>query len=164
MKLKLGAVAAAVACAVVIVQSAAAVPPTQQTTTTSSTSTIPAGSLCEFPIVFGATVTRAVTTFFNQDGSIRARHTQAEEQDTFAANGKTLVGDPYHFTVIRAFENGVASDTSVHGVSEKVHLPDGGVFIVAGSLHLSGSGAGTFFTVDKGSSGNNIDAFCAALS
>jgi hypothetical protein len=160
-----GAAAAAfVACAMVIVLPAAAAPPVSVTLSNSGTDTVAAGALCEFPIQFGFTWTRTFTTYFNDDGSIRWRHSYGPEQDTFSANGKTLVGEPYQVNVMRRFENGVQVDATSHGVSEKVMLPDGSIFVVAGSLDLLGSGSGAFFTVDKGNSGNNLDAFCAALS
>jgi hypothetical protein len=162
-KLKVGSVAAIIACAVVIVQSAAAVPPTQETASFSGTSTVPAEALCDFPIVVDATITRTRTTFFNSDGSISGRAVHGVEQDTFFANGRTLVGDPYHFQASNEFENGVIVSATLVGVFTRVHLPDGGVFIVAGTLDIFQPGTG-FFTVDKGNSGNNIDAFCAALS
>ena len=68
------------------------------------------------------------------------------EQDTFFANGKTLVGDPYHFQGSNEFENGVIVSATLVGVFERVHLPDGGVFVVARATRAM------------------FDVFCAALS
>jgi len=153
-----------VVCAMAVVQAAAAVPPTSLTLTNSGTQTIPAGELCAFPVQFGFSWTRTFTTFFNDDGSIRARHSYGPEQDTFSANGKMLVGDPYQVNILRTFESGVPVGASSQGVVERVRLPDGGVYIVAGYGDLLSFGGGAFFTVDRGNSGNNVDAFCAALS
>ena len=49
-----------------------------------------------------------------------------------------------------------------NGIAERVHLPDGGVFIVAGRVDVLGGGF--ILSVDSGNSGNNLEAFCAALS
>ena len=163
MKLKLGAVGAAIVCAAVVVQSAAAVPPTRDTASFAGTSTVLAGEMCDFPIVVEATGARTRTTFFNSDGSIRGRAVHGVEQDTFLANGKSLVGDQYHWQGSNEFENGVIVSATLVGVFTRVHLPDGGVFVVAGTLDIFQPDTG-FFTVDKGNSGNNFDAFCAALS
>ena len=97
---------------------------------------------------------------------IAARQSHGPEQDTFSANGKTLVGDPYQVNVIRRFENGARAqvDAALHGVVERVPLPGGGLYLVAGTIDLLGQGGGAFFTVDRGNSGSGIDAFCAALS
>jgi hypothetical protein len=159
------AITAVLACAAVIVQPAAAEPPTKETFTLSSTLTLDAGQMCEFPINVAATSTRTFTTHFNPDGSMRSRHVRGEEQDTFSANGKTLVGELYQFNVHREWENGVQVDAKWVGLSEMVKLPDGGVFIVAGQLDLLANGPVTFIvTADSGNSGNNLDAFCEALS
>jgi hypothetical protein len=95
---------------------------------------------------------------------VSKRITEATEQDTFSANGKTLVGDPYHFTTIVEFENSVPVNYHLDGIAERVHLPDGGIFIVAGRVDLLSSGGGFIISVDSGNSGNNLEAFCAALS
>ena len=165
MKLKLGAVAAVIACAAVGVQSAAADTLTKETFTFTSTVTLTAGQLCAFPIEVTGTSTRTFTTHFDADGSMRFRHVRGEERDTFSANGKTLVGELYQFNIHREWENGVQVAAKDVGLFEKVKLPDGGTFIVAGQLDLLANGPVNFIaTVDHGNPGNKIDAFCAALS
>jgi hypothetical protein len=103
------------------------------------------------------------TTFYDDDGLVSQRIFHATEQDTFSANGKTLAGDTYHFMFLAQFENGVRVDRNANGVLERVNLPDGSVFIIAGRVDIS-AGGGFIFTVDSGNSGNNLNEFCGALS
>jgi len=161
MKPLLLLVIAAVAAAA-LAQSATAVPPTRADFNTTSSSTLAAGTLCSFPIALESTQTFKTTTFFDDNGVIKQRITQGTEQDTFSANGTTLQGDPYSFIFVSDFVDGVRVSREGMGVAELVHLPDGGVFVVAGRVDaLSGA---PIFTVDSGNSGTNLDAFCAALS
>jgi hypothetical protein len=96
---------------------------------------------------------------------LRKRISEGTEQDTFSANGTTLVGDRYHFTFVLEFDEGGAR-VAYHenGIAERVQLPGGGVFIVAGRVDVLAAGGGFIVAVDSGNSGNNLDAFCAALS
>jgi hypothetical protein len=96
---------------------------------------------------------------------MRSRHVRGEEQDTFSANGKTLVGELYQFNIHREWESGVQVEAKEVGLLEMVKSPNGGIFIVAGQLDLLSIGPATFIiTVDNGNSGNNLHAFCEALS
>jgi hypothetical protein len=82
------------------------------------------------------------------------------EQDTFSANGKTLVSQVYHFSLQGFFdENG---DVTVvgHGVLVRVPLPGGGVFIGAGRVDSFGNFS---LSPDHGAF-KNLEGFCAALS
>jgi hypothetical protein len=67
---------------------------------------------------------------------------------TFSANGKTLVGDTYHLSYVSEFENGVRAAFHGNGVEERVHLPDGGIFIVPVAC--------TFWRLEVGSSSQLI--------
>jgi hypothetical protein len=125
--------------------------------------TLDAGTLCDFPISFSGTQEYTQTTFYESDGTtVAMRITQGTEQDTFSANGKTLVGDEYHFTFRSLFENGTRVAVYEYGNTERVPLGDGSsVYIVAGETLVTGS---VVLSVDNGNSGNNVAAFCAALS
>jgi hypothetical protein len=57
----------------------------------------------------------------------------------------------------------VAVDAHGTGVTEQVPLPGGGVYIVAGRVDTFNANAAVL-TVESGNSGNNVSAFCAALS
>jgi hypothetical protein len=125
--------------------------------------TLDAGTLCDFPISWSGTQEYTQTTFYESDGTtVAMRITEGTEQDTFSANGKTLVGDEYHFTFREVFENGTRVATYAYGNAERVPLGDGAsVYIVAGETLVRSS---AIFSVDHGNSGNNVAAFCAALS
>jgi hypothetical protein len=124
--------------------------------------TLEAGALCEFPIAWSGTQEFTRRTFYESDGTtVAMRVTTGTEQDTFSANGKTLVGDEYHFTFQAFFENGVRVALYEYGNAERVLLADGGVFIITGHESVTGPNV---FSVDSGNDGNNVAAFCAALS
>ena len=158
------ALAAVFAAAAVLTQPAGAVPPTRTDFSFAGSFPLAAGTLCSFPIDVAWAQEGTTTTFFNDDGAVSKRITHGTEQDTFSANGQTLVGDRYEFTFISEFENDVRVNYHEDGIAERVHLPDGEVFIVAGRVDLLSSGGGFVISVDSGNSGNNLAAFCAALS
>ena len=124
--------------------------------------TLDAGVLCDFPIAWDGTQEYTRTTFYENDGTtVAMRITMGTEQDTFSANGKTLVGDEYHFTFQAFFEDGVRVALYSYGNAERIPLPGGGVFIITGHESVTGPNV---FSVDSGNDGNNVAAFCAALS
>jgi hypothetical protein len=120
-------------------------------------------SLCGFPVHVTYEASGVGATFGDLDtGDIRLL-IHATQQDTFTANGTTLVGDPYRATrtqVIEDFE--VVSDT-VRGVLEKVRLPDGSIFMGAGRTDFLAATVDFIAVPDHGVA-KNQDAFCAALS
>jgi hypothetical protein len=123
-----------------------------------------AGALCEFPISWNGTQQSTTTTHYESDGTtVAMRITQGTEQDTFSANGKTLVGDEYHFTLRALFENGQRVARYEYGNVDRVPLAGGAVFLSTGRVLVDSSPANVFF-VDEGNNANNIAAFCAALS
>jgi hypothetical protein len=136
--------------------------PTSSQQTASGSGTIPAGALCSFPVQIDGTQTFTSTQFYDENGLITTDTARGTEQDTFSANGKTLQGNPYEFNLVHEFVNGVLVNSWGVGISESVPLPDGGLFIVAG--RVSFNPPTIILTVDSGNSGNNVDAFCAALS
>jgi hypothetical protein len=148
--------------AAVFAQSAGAIPPTSEDVNFTGTTALAAGELCSFPIEFDAATYGRITTFYDSDGAVVKRVGHEVEQDSFSANGKTLVGEPYPYEFIAEFENGVRVSRYFQGIAERVNLPDGGVFIIAGRVYFNHPG--TILTVDSGNSGNNADAFCEALS
>jgi hypothetical protein len=159
------AVVAVVAAAVVFAQAASAMAPTTTTATLNvSGIVVSAGTLCPFDVTLDATQSSTQTTFYDSSGLISRRITTGVEQDTYSANGKTLIGDPYHFNFIGDFVDGVRVDAHSTGIVQKVPLPGGGLFIVAGRLDTFNNIGGLALTVDSGNDGNKIDAFCTALS
>ena len=140
----------------VFAASARAVPPVTTTQPISATN-VELDGLCSFPIDLSFTGTVTSTKFFDQDGNLTKWISHFTEQDTFSANGKTLVSDPYRTNIQRDYEAGVFVALHVDGVFVRVHLPSGGVFVVAGQNWHVG------YTIEHGTNGD-VAAFCAALS
>jgi hypothetical protein len=156
--------AAVLAAVAVFAQPAAAVPPTRTDFAGAGNFPLAAGTLCSFSIDVNYTQEGTTTTFYDDGGAMSRRISHGTEQDTFSANGQTLVGDRYELTFISEFENGVLVAYHGDGILERVHLPDGGIFIVAGRVDVLSAGGGFIVSVDSGNSGNNLAAFCDALS
>src|SRR5204863_6694374 len=139
-----------------------AMPPTRVHYSYSASVALPAGALCSFPIELDGTQSGTNTTFYDQNGVITERIVEAFEQDTFNANGKTLQGDPYPFSFFHDYVDGVPVTSYGTGVFERVPLPEGSVYIVAGRVAFFTLPPAPIPFVDSGNSGNNLDAFCAA--
>ena len=91
--------------------------------------------------------------------------THQVEQDTFTANGQTLVGDPFTAEFQLLFDSG---GSVIHayatGLFETIHLPDGSLFVSAGRADFTQHpGVGFLLSPDMGNPGN-LAGFCAALS
>ena len=91
--------------------------------------------ICAFPISLDGTQKGTQTDFVNNDGALIRSSQHIVQQDTFYANGKTLVGIPYTYDVEIFFDsNGTMTKFLVFGVFEKIPLPDGSLFISAGKI------------------------------
>ncbi len=121
--------------------------------------------VCSFPVELHGDVTYSGAYFFDKSGALTRIHTVNVEQVTFTANGKTLVSVPYTFNFELHFDSsGNISKWYGTGITMKIPLPDGKLFIGAGWLDLVANNfPETFLSPDRGNPGN-IDAFCAALS
>ncbi len=121
--------------------------------------------ICEFPITLEATNNVHYILFFDDNGALTREKDTILEQDSFSANGKTLVGYPFHWNMFWSFDSSgkVVSNYS-SGPLEMIPLPDGSLFISAGRVNgLNHPGASFIITPDMGHSGD-IEAFCAALA
>jgi len=120
--------------------------------------------LCGFPITIHSQVTGDFMALFDEAGSWIRSVEQDVEQDTFSANGTTLVGLPYRFNGITALDaDGNLTTMFMSGGIQRLPLPDGSMFWSAGRYDfLAHDFAGTV-TPDSGHSGN-VEALCAALS
>jgi hypothetical protein len=158
------AVAVALASAVVIAQPAAAVAPVREDLPPfTATAVLP--DVCPFPVTVHSMLTGFQTTFFDRDGNVTRVVIDTAEQDTFTANGKTLVGLPFTFKVTLLFdENGELTHIYATGVSSRVRLPGGDLFLTAGRIDfINHPGEDFVLQPDVGAQGN-IAGFCAALS
>jgi hypothetical protein len=148
----------ALGCATYFVAPAGANAPVK--TSFSGSGSFPVNDLCPFVLIFSCVNQIDETTFSDNAGNITMIHDKITEQDTYTANGKTLTGDRYHANADTYFDNGVVTKVVAEGVIERVHLPAGGVFTVAGRIDPFN---GLAFAPDHGTAGN-IDGFCTALS
>ena len=121
--------------------------------------------VCSFDVNVGSTIDVTEIDFFNQSGALTRIFFHQVEQDTFTANGQTLVGIPFTFNVEILFDSdGNITHVYANGIVERIPLPDGSLFISAGRLDFTAH-PGVYFILspDHGNSGN-IGAFCAALA
>ncbi len=121
-------------------------------------------TLCDFPVELTVTYSIDDIAFFTKAGELRRVHTHVKEQDTFVANGTTLVGDTYTGNQVFLFSpTGELTAAHFTGLLEKVRLPDGSIFMGAGRVDVLAADPGFIVAPDSGVA-KNQDAFCAALS
>jgi hypothetical protein len=121
--------------------------------------------VCLFTVHVDAIANVAVTFFSNNSGTLVRSQWHLVEQDTFSANGKTLVSLPYTFNGQMFYDSGgYPAQIYTSGVSARVPLPDGSTFFSAGRIDWANHPNAAFvINPDYGHSGN-LDAFCAALA
>ena len=120
--------------------------------------------LCSFPVSLSSTFTISGIDFVDTSGVVTRTHWHFVAQDTFSANGNTLVGIPYTYNVKVEWDSfGNPTSWYVNGVFEKVPLPDKGLFNPAGRANMTENPFGFTLSPDNGTSGN-VAGFCAALS
>jgi hypothetical protein len=153
-----------VLCAVMVpVSTALAKPPVKSEYAWPQVNTL--SGVCSFDITVTSAVMVTETDFFDDDGNLTMIHMYGDEQDTFTANGKTLVGLPFENRVRLYFDSdGNLTQIIGTGIIEKIQLPDGSLFVSAGRVDfLAHPGSTYVLSPDKGNSGN-IAEFCAALA
>ena len=119
---------------------------------------------CSFPVTYDFTTSGTGTLFFDKNGAPSRVHVHLTEQDTFYANGKTVVGTPYTFN-IEVVLDGSFNETQdiANGIAGKAPLPGGGMFIAAGRIDFLAQGESFSFSPDQGIL-QNLDGLCAALA
>ena len=121
------------------------------------------GDLCSFDVSYAvSTINSNETRFFDAAGNQTMFQNHQAEQDTFSANGKTLVSQVYHVTFQGFFDENGDLTLVGNGVFIRVPLPGGGVFIGAGRVNSFGNSS-IVLSPDHGAF-KNVDRFCAALS
>jgi hypothetical protein len=149
------------ACAAYFVSAASATPPQRFSFTSVGTFVVSAGDLCSFDVQLDFVVDVNQTNFFDAAGNRTMAQQHTAEQDTFSANGKSLVSEVYHAFIQGFFdENGDLTKLVVDGVLIRVPLPGGGVFIGAGRVDSFGN----FALFPNHGAYQNVEGFCAALS
>ena len=121
--------------------------------------------VCAFPVNVDSTLSGFEIDYRDQSGALTRSFIHQVEQDTFTANGQTLVGDPFTAEFQLLFDSG---GSVIHayatGLFETIHLPDGSLFVSAGRADFTQHpGVGILLSPDMGNPGN-LAGFCAALS
>ena len=120
--------------------------------------------VCSFTFDVSSIMRGTEIDYFDKSGALTRIFAHQVEQDTFTANGKTLVGIPFTFNMEILFKNGSLKNLFADGVVEKIPLPDGSLFISAGRVDFAAHPGATYLlSPDKGNPGN-VAGFCAALS
>ena len=155
----------AVALSTAIAVSPAAAAKPIQTTFTYSFTGFPVIGICAFPISLDGIVNISQTDFTDSSGALTRSRSHVVQQDTFYANGKTLLGSPYTFNAEILFDDsGTMTHFFASGVIEKIPLPDGSLFIAAGRVDFLNHPGPTFvLSPDKGNPGD-VAKFCGALA
>ena len=156
------ALCAALACAACFTGAASATPPVHSSFLGAGTAVVPAGDLCSFDVSYAFHINSNETRFFDAAGNQTMFQNHQAEQDTFSANGKTLVSQVYHVTFQGFFDENGDLTLVGNGVFIRVPLPGGGVFIGAGRVNSFGNSS-IVLSPDHGAF-KNVDRFCAALS
>lgn len=121
--------------------------------------------VCSFSVDVYPNARITETDFFDQSGALTRIDWHTVEQDTFTANGKSLVGIPFHFHAQMLFDSaGNLMHLYADGVTEKIWLPDGSLFISAGRVDFAVHGFPAFILSPDNGNPGNIAGFCAALA
>lgn len=121
--------------------------------------------VCSFDVALSSDLRGTRIDYVDANGAVIGRYIHFVEQDTFSANGKVITGEPFTFNIDIVFDaDGNVTHIFASGVTEKIILPDGTLFLSAGRLDfIAHPGTDFLITPDVGRSGN-VAAFCAALS
>lgn len=131
---------------------------------TTTATTVMTGT-CSFPITVVETVSETDRFFTDQNGVLTRANADVTEQDTFSANGESLTGVPYSFSLHATFDSsGNITQVYADGVIERVPLPDGSVFQSAGRVNFAAQGFPSFSVTPDTGGEQNLAGFCAALS
>jgi hypothetical protein len=161
--LAIGLALATATSAAVFASTAAADRPIVSHFTLTQTATLT--DACSFPITVDSTADLTETDFVDQSGALTRLTFDGVDQDTFTANGNTLVGEPYHLHVTFVFdESGNVTHIYGQGIVEEVRLPDGSLFIAAGRADFVAHGTPAFLLTPDVGATVNLAGFCAALA
>jgi hypothetical protein len=135
---------------------------------TSGAFTVPEHSLsglCPFEVTSGATVNYTERDYFDENGVLTRVAYQIREQDSFAANGKSLRSEWLAFNFEFVFDSsGNIAAAFIDGIVERVPLPDGRLFISAGRIDYAADGFPEFVIAPDHGGIHNLDGFCSALA
>ena len=150
-------ISATAACAVAL----GAVPGVGHAATTHSTEDFDfdADGLCAFTVHLTVHSEVDIATHRQDGGTVEIDH--VTETDTVSANGRTVYGLPYHYSVRYTFDaDGKLVDETSSGVIWRFRLPDGGVWSAGG--HAPDLRNGVF--VGSWVLGDDLGPVCDALA
>ena len=117
---------------------------------------------CVFDVTISQIFTGTEIDFFDNSGALTRSDYHLVGQDTFTANGKTVVGTPFHAEFQFIFDSsGNLTALILDGVWEKIRLPDGSMYVAAGRGDAFTNPA--FISPTHGNPGD-IAGLCAALA
>jgi len=127
--------------------------------------------VCPFELMSGSSISFTAHWYYDSNGVLVREEFFLKEQDTFIGpNGATLVSDPFelnfHYTGGFDADGNPTSATLafINAIVERVHLPDGSLFLSAGRVDYSADGFPLFVIVPDHGGIHNLDGFCAALA
>jgi len=151
------------ALALLPMTTALAAPPTKTEYPQIIYGTVP--TLCPFPIDVALASSITQIDHIDQSGALTRIYQHVVEQDTFTANGKTLVSLPYTFNVEILFDSsGNLTHIWLSGFLERVKLPDGSHFYNTGRIDITADPAVYWNFFPARGHMSNVEGFCAALS
>ena len=154
----------ALAVAGVLASSAFAAEPTKTSFSVTDVSGTLTG-VCSFDVAVSSDISGFEIDYTDQSGVLTRAYIHNVEQDTFSANGKSITGEPYTFTLEVLFDStGSVTHVYASGLTERLVLPSGTLFLSAGRVDfVQHPGVGFLLSPDVGNPGD-VAAFCAALS
>jgi hypothetical protein len=137
------------------------------TKTTFSAMDIPATltGVCSFDVAVSTDVSGFEIDDTDQSGALTRAYLHTTEQDTYSANGKTITGEPFTYNLDVRFDSaGEVTHVYASGVTARIVLPSGTLFLSAGRADFTQHPGVTYLlSPDVGNPGD-VAAFCAALS
>jgi hypothetical protein len=120
--------------------------------------------VCSRSISIAPEISGTQRAYLDRNGNVTMLILHVVEQDTFSANGVTLVGDPFTYNFQVTFDtSGNITHIYNSGLIEKIRLPDGSLFfITAGRLDWIETDAVFRLWPDVGTRENRA-RFCSAF-
>lgn len=120
--------------------------------------------LCAFPVTVESHVEGTLRFYLDrQTDTLAAINIAVTETDTFIANGNTIVSDPFAARNRLVFDPEGNVTETLHGLIEKITLPDGTTFVSAGRASETNGEPRFIIGPEVGHTGD-VDALCAALA
>ena len=161
MARKLSALASAIAALSLLMAPAAALAAPSEHSTQEQSGSVVVDDICPSSVTVAYVQVATETDRYDGAGNLIGMEVTIREQDTFSAE-HTLVSEPFTFHLsYRLDRNGELVVMTYSGLLERVVLPDGSMFVVAGAASFP-EAEFVVLSPDRGHT-PDIAAFCAAL-